>query len=189
MTETPTLPELELPIRTDRLILRDFHADDFDDLHAYASDPEVVRFMDWGPNTEEVSRDRLKFSEAEAATRPRTDFNLALELLAERRVVGSVGLHPDDLPNLTMSTGYCLRRDLWGRGLVSEAARALLDAGFGQLGLHRVFATCDTRNTASWRVMEKLGMRREGLLRKDREVRGEWRDTYVYAVLAEEWSR
>ncbi|HEY1928334.1 MAG TPA: GNAT family protein [Caulobacteraceae bacterium] len=189
MTETPTLPPLELPIRTERMVLRDFRFDDLEAVHAYASDPEVVRYMPWGPNTEDDTRERMKFSETEAATCPRTEYNLAIELLAEQRVVGSIALHPVDLPNGTMMTGYCLRRDLWGRGLVFEAARALLDAGFGQLGLHRIFATCDVRNTGSWRVMEKLGMRREGLLRKDRLVRGEWRDTYVYAVLAEEWSR
>jgi RimJ/RimL family protein N-acetyltransferase len=189
MTETPTLPPLELPIRTERLVLRDFRAEDFDEVHAYASDPDVVRFMPWGPNTEDDTRKFLKRVVAEAAARPRAEHELAIELSAEGRLVGSIALHPADLPNFTMMMGYCLRRDLWGRGLVSEAARALLDAGFGQLGLHRVFATCDARNTGSWRVMEKLGMRREGLLRKDRQIRGEWRDTFVYAVLAEEWSR
>jgi [ribosomal protein S5]-alanine N-acetyltransferase len=188
MTETPTFPQLDLPIRTQRLVLRDFRADDFDDVHAYACDPQVVQFMPWGPNTEADTQEFLKRAEASAAVQPRLEYGLTMELSAEARVVGSIALHPVDLPNLTMMTGYCLRRDLWGRGLVLEAARALLDAAFSQLGLHRIFATCDVRNTGSWRVMEKLGMQREGLLRKDRMVRGEWRDTYVYAVLAEEWS-
>ncbi|MBV8682949.1 MAG: GNAT family N-acetyltransferase [Caulobacteraceae bacterium] len=187
MTETPTLPDLELPIRTERLILRDFRAEDFEAVHAYASDPEVVRFMPWGPNTEDDTREFLTRVVADAAAQPRAEHGLAVELSEEGCVVGSIALHPIDLPNLTMMMGYCLRRDRWGRGLVSEAARALFNVGFGQLGLHRIFATCDTRNAGSWRVMEKLGMRREGLLRKDRQVRGEWRDTFVYAILAEEW--
>ncbi|HSZ52307.1 MAG TPA: GNAT family protein [Caulobacteraceae bacterium] len=187
MTETPTLPPLDLPIRTERLLLRDFRFDDFEAVHAYASDPEVVKFMPWGPNTEDDTHEFLKRVVAESATEPRGEYGLAIELSAERQVVGSIALHPVDLPNGTMMTGYCLRRDLWGRGLIFEGARALLGAGFGQLGLHRIFATCDVRNTGSWRVMEKLRMRREGLLRKDRLVHGEWRDTLVYAVLAEEW--
>jgi RimJ/RimL family protein N-acetyltransferase len=189
MTETPTLPPLELPIRTERMLLRDFRFDDFEAVHAYASDPEVVRYMPWGPNTPDDTREFLTRVIAQSAAQPRGEYGLAIELSAEGPVVGSIALHPVDLANRTMMTGYCLRPDLWGRGMVFEAARALLDAGFGQLGLHRIFATCDVRNTGSWRVMEKLGMRREGLLREDRLIRGEWRDTFVYAVLAEEWSR
>lgn len=189
MTETPTLPELELPIRTERMVLRDFRAEDFEAVHAYASDPEVVRFMPWGPNDEDETRKFFERVAADCEAQPRTELGLAIEFPPEGGVVGSIALHPADLPNRTMMMGYCLRRDLWGRGLVFEAARALLDVGFGQLSLHRIFATCDVRNTGSWRVMEKLGMRREGVLLKDRLIRGEWRDTYVYAVLAEEWSR
>ena len=75
-----------------------------------------------------------------------------------------------------------------GTGVVTEAARALLGAGFRHLDLHRVFATCDVRNTGSYAVMEKLGMRREGRLRRDRQVKGAWRDTYLYAILAEEFA-
>ena len=85
------------------------------------------------------------------------------------------------------AVGYCLHRELWGQGLITEAARALVDAGFRTLDLHRVAATCDVRNTASFVVMEKLGMRREACFRRDRQIKGEWRDTYLYAVLAEEW--
>jgi len=102
-------------------------------------------------------------------------------------VIGSVGLHPNDEANRTMETGYCLRRDAWGRGFAVEAARALVDAAFGQLGVHRVIATCDARNLASARVMEKVGKRREGHFRRDREIKGCWRDTLLYAVLADDW--
>ncbi len=69
----------------------------------------------------------------------------------------------------------------------TEAARAIVETAFTTLGLHRVFATCDVRNTGSYKVMEKLSMRREGTLLKNHEVRGRWRDTHVYALLAQEW--
>ena len=61
--------------------------------------------------------------------------------------------------------------------------------GFGTLELHRIFATCDVRNVASARVLEKVGMRREGHLREDSCMRGQWRDSYVYGILEHEWSR
>lgn len=102
-------------------------------------------------------------------------------------MIGSIGLHLPDVPNRTAELGYCLHRAFWRQGLAGEAARALVDAGFRSLDLHRVFATCDVRNTASFGLMASLGMQREGCLRRDRQIKDEWRDTYLYAVLAEDW--
>ena len=182
-----TAVEPWFPVRTERLLLRDFRETDFDDVHAYGSDPEVARYMPWGPNTPDDTRDFLARSLLQQASWPRLEFGLAIEQAGTSSVIGSVALHLIDGPNRTVELGYCLRRDLWRQGLVTEAARAMVDAGFRSLDLHRIAATCDARNVASYSVMQKLGMRREGLLRRDRQVKGEWRDTYVYAVLAEEW--
>ncbi len=184
MTDDPQIP---LPIRTPRLILRDFEATDFDAVHAYASDPDVTRHTPWGPNTEADTRDAIARSLESQGARPRHEYNLAIIDPARDLLIGSIGLHPRDPANRTVETGYCLRADAWGRGFASEAARALVGAGFARLGLHRVFATCDARNQASAHVLEKLGMRREGHFRRDREIRGHWRDTLLYAVLAEDW--
>lgn len=75
-----------------------------------------------------------------------------------------------------------------GRGLATEAVRVLVDAGFAHLGLHRVTADCTADNTASWRLMERLGMRREGHhVRAELYADGVWRDGLTYAVLADEW--
>jgi len=177
-----------LPIRTERLVLRDFRAGDFRDVQAYAADPEVVRFMHWGPNTPEETRDHLARALAQQADWPRLEFGLAIEHATDGVVVGSIGLHLRDAANRTVEIGYCLNRDYWRRGVASEAARALVAACFGPLGLHRVFATCDVRNTGSFGVMEKLDMRREGCLLRDRQIKGEWRDTYLYAIRADEWA-
>ena len=177
-----------LPIRTERLLLRDFHPSDFEDVHAYGCDPEVARYMEWGPNTPEETRAFLDRAHASQAAWPRFDFGLAIEHTASAAVIGSVGLHLRDGPNRTAEIGYCLRRDLWRQGIVHEASRALLEVAFNRLGLHRVIATCDARKTGSYGVMEKLGMRREGLLRQDRQIKGAWRDTLLYSVLAEEWA-
>lgn len=180
-------PERPDRLETDRLILRDFRLEDTEAVHAYGSDPEVTRYMPWGPNSPEDTAAFMARILEQQATWPRLDLSLAIELKAEACVVGSIALHLRDIPNAAVEMGYVLRRDLWGQGIVSEAAAAMLDMGF-QFGLHRIAATCDVRNTGSYRVMEKLGMRREGRFRQDRRLRGAWRDTYLYAVLAEEWA-
>jgi RimJ/RimL family protein N-acetyltransferase len=176
-----------LPIETERLRLRDFRAEDEADVHLYGADPAVARFMPWGPNTPEETHDFLARTLAHQPILPRLEFGLAIEHRALGQVVGSAALHLRHGPDRTAELGYCLRRDLWGQGVVSEAARALLALGFCTFGLHRIFATCNAENVGSYRVMEKIGMRREGLLRQDRQVKGAWRDTYLYAMLAEEW--
>ena len=179
-------PERPDSLETERLILRDFRLEDTEAVHAYGSDPEVTRYMPWGPNSPEDTAAFMAQVLEQQATWPRLDLSLAIELKAEARVVGSIALHLRDIPNTAVEMGYVLRRDLWGQGIVSEAAAAMIDLGF-RLGLHRIAATCDVRNTGSYRVMEKLGMRREGCFRQDRRLRGAWRDTYLYAVLAEDW--
>ena len=175
------------PVRTERLLLRDFRPTDFDAVHAYGSDPEVARYMEWGPNMPDDTRFFLGRALANQAAWPRLDFGLAIEHIEAGMVIGSINLRLCDAGNRTAEIGYSLHRDHWRQGITYEAARALVDIAFGTLGLHRVIATCDVRNTGSFSVMEKLGMRREGLMRQDREIKGAWRNTYLYAVLAEEW--
>jgi len=143
--------------------------------------------MTWGPNTPDETRAFLARSSVQQAAWPRLDFGFAIEHATTSRVIGSVGLHLRDGPNRTVELGYCLHRELWRQGLITEAASALVDVGFRTLNLHRVAASCDVRNTASFAVMERLGMRREGCFRRDRQIKGDWRDTYLYAVLAEDW--
>ena len=175
------------PLETERLRLREFRQADFDDIHAYGGDPRVSRFMDWGPNTPEISQEFLGRQLASQEAWPRPDVSLAVQLQATDGVVGSIRLWLIDAPNRTAELGYSLSRAVWRQGIATEAARAMLEVGFTTLGLHRIVATCDVRNRGSWGVMRKLGMRREGRLRQDRQVKGAWRDTYLYALLADEY--
>lgn len=184
-TEIPPAPRP--PFRTERLILREFRAADAVALHEYGADPEVSRFTDWGPNTPEQSREVLgRFLERQAA-RPPHELNLAVELAAEGGMIGSVRLELKDAANRTADLGYVIHRHYWGRGFVTEACQELLRIAFEVMDLHRVWATCDARNVGSYRVMEKLGMRREGVLRKGTLRKDGWQDTLLYAILAEEW--
>jgi RimJ/RimL family protein N-acetyltransferase len=185
MTDAPQKPWF--PIRTKRLLLREARLSDYDDIHAYAADPEVVRFMDWGPNTPEVTAQALGGWVAMSAQWPRDEVNLVVELLETGRAIGAIRLSIYSKADRTADFGYTFHKDYWRQGLATEAARAIVETAFTTLRLHRVFATCDVRNAGSYAVMEKLGMRREGTLLQNHEVRGRWRDTHVYALLAQEW--
>jgi [ribosomal protein S5]-alanine N-acetyltransferase len=175
------------PIETERLSLREFRLSDEPDIHDYASDPEVVRFTQWGPNTRDATRLVLRSWLKEQELGVESTVTLAIELKSEQRLIGAIRLSVKDERNRTADFGYTLNRRYWGHGYATEAARAILNTGFRQLGIHRMFATCDTRNLASFRVLEKLGMRREGTFEKDVIQKGQWRDSYLYAILADEW--
>ncbi len=168
-------------------MLREIRLTDEDDVHEYASDPCVSRFDSWGPNTREKTHEVvtrwLKLQEVW----PRPEINLAVELTGERKRIGTMRLQINDHEKACAYIGYAFNRRYWNRGYATEAARALVDVAFRDLQLHRIWASCDTRNIASWRVMEKLGMRREGHFVKDAFQKGEWRDSYLYAILADEW--
>jgi ribosomal-protein-alanine N-acetyltransferase len=175
------------PIETERLLLREFLASDENDIQQYAGDPEVVKFMEWGPNDLATTRVVLATWMQDQERWPRDSVTLGIELKSEHRLIGAIRMTVKDKVNETADFGYSLNRQYWHRGYATEAARAVLNAAFHHLGLHRVWATCDPANHASYRVMEKLGMRREGFFRKDVKQRGEWRDSYLYSVLEEEW--
>lgn len=174
-----------LALETRRLLLRELHATDHSRVHAYASDPEVVEYMPWGPNTEQDTRDFLERSAAAARAEPRTSYELAVVRRADDLLLGAVGLHLDGGGHQAM-LGYCYDREAWGSGYATEAARAMLDFAFDVLLLHRVWAGCDPGNVASARVLEKLGMRLEGRLRESERIRGAYRDTLVYGLLDDE---
>ncbi len=174
-------------LTTDRLILREFREDDFAAVHEYGCDPEVVRYMPWGPNSEEDTRSFIERAIVCRLDDPRHTYELAVALKDGGRLVGGCGIHAINFSNRSAYMGYCFHRDAWGRGYATEASRALLAFGFGQLGLHRMAATCDTGNAASAKVLEKIGMRREAHLREDTLLRGQWRDSYLYAILEDEW--
>ena len=177
------------PIRTPRLLLRDYVYDDWTAVHRYGSDPEVMRWLALPPNTEAVTRTFMERCMQAQQDEPRTTFELAVTLAASGELIGGCRVGMVTPRRREASIGYAFRRDQWGNGYATEAASALLRLGFEQLGAHRIFATCDTGNTGSYRVMEKLGMRREGLHLRNRQSPSDaqWRDSYYYAIIEDEW--
>ena len=176
MTERP--PEL----RTDRLLLRPFHADDVDGVFAFSRDPE------WGRYLEVPSPYSRRDAEEFVAGAVLSDAGAKLRwaIVHEGHVSGFVNLMPATAGAAEL--GYGIARPLWGQGLVTEAAAAVLRYGFDSLGLVRIYAYAVVDNEASWRVMEKLGMRREGFLRRRRIIRGEYVDDVLYSVVRDGWS-
>jgi RimJ/RimL family protein N-acetyltransferase len=108
-------------------------------------------------------------------------------LVATKRLIGGCGIHVSNPENREGWIGYCLNRHFWGKGYATETARALTDFGFKNLGLHRIFATCDPANTGSRHVLEKVGMKREGQIREHKWAKGKWRDSLLHSVLEQEW--
>jgi [ribosomal protein S5]-alanine N-acetyltransferase len=178
----------DIRLETERLMLREIEEDDWVSVHRYASDPAVSRFLIWGPNTEEQSRDYVRSIQAYRLEGPRNRVLLGMVCKDSGELIGGIGITRGNGDAGSAEIGYSLHPDYWGRGYATEAARALIEFGFREWRLHRVHARCDPENVGSARVMEKCGMRLEGHFRKLVMVKGEWRDRLTYAILDEEWS-
>jgi len=170
------------PITTARLTIRPFQPTDWADVATYTTQPEVMTFMGEGVQTVDQTK---AFVAQQTAGEEVTAY--ALMLTAEAKLIGHMVWHPWFAPR-TYEIGWVLHPDYHRRGYASEAASALLRYGFERLGLHRIIATCQPENPASYGVMEKIGMRREGHFRQC-IYRGNdgWWDEYFYALLDEEW--
>lgn len=159
------------------LALARFCESDIEAVHRFASDPEVCRYTGWGPN----SLDETRAFVAEAVQRHSDRYDLAV--LRDGEVIGSASVWTTSPEHRVGELGYTIRRDCWGQGHATEVARLLVELGFEKLGLERLAATCDPGNAASVRVLEKAGLRREGLLRGLYLVRGRRRDRLVFGRL------
>jgi len=169
------------PLQTPRLLLRPVTLADWPAIHRYMSDPTVTRWLPEGTLDEAQSQ---AFARKNAG---RSGTAIAVIELASDELVGHMIFHPW-YGHATHEIGWVISPGRQGRGYATEAAHALLDYAFGALRCHRVIATCQPENPASWSVMEKLGMRREAHFRQGlRQPSGEWWDEYFYALLADEY--
>jgi RimJ/RimL family protein N-acetyltransferase len=159
--------------------------DDWVAVHDWARREDVCRYQAWGPNTPEETRAFVQTAVDEAAARPRIRYVYAV-LLGSRVIgIGELRRHGDHQGEI----GYGVHPVLWGRGVGTAVARRLLAIGFEELRLHRVFATCDPRNVASGRVLQKIRMTHEGRMRETVLIRDGWRDSDLYAMLEQEYER
>jgi RimJ/RimL family protein N-acetyltransferase len=171
-------------IVTDRLIIRKFEQNDWQDLYEYLSDKEVVKFEPYDIYSEEQAKE-------EAIERSKSESFYAVCLKENEKVIGNLYLDKGDFD--TWELGYVFNRKYQGQGYATESAKALLDYAFAYLGARRIVAMCNPKNSPSWKLLERLHMRREGLLLQNiyfkTNSNGEpiWGDTYEYAILKEEW--
>ncbi|MFB8277759.1 GNAT family N-acetyltransferase [Nocardia colli] len=178
----------DLPIATERLILRTATPADLDEMHAYKSRPEVCRYLPYEPMSRDQVAERLAGPWARTElTEVDQGLNLSVEDKATGRLLGDVVLFWRDAESRSGEIGYVFSPAVAGHGYATEAARALLRLGFEQLSLHRITARIDGRNVASARVLGRLGMRREAVHLEDLWFKNEWSDTIVYAMLEHEW--
>lgn len=178
-------------LETERLIIREFSPDDFDDVHAYSSDYENVRHMMFGPNTPEQTRAYLEVQCPEEMNAvPRMHYNFALQEKSSGRVIGGISLHLNWRRDDGI-LGAILNCHDYGKGYATEGLRGVLEIAFTQLGLHRVHGICDVDNASVIHVFEKVGMRYEGKMLQRGKARPEephpYFDQYGYAILCSEW--
>jgi ribosomal-protein-alanine N-acetyltransferase len=172
---------LQLPLETERLLIRRFTLTDTTALLSYASDPAVMTWIPAGPMTLGEIDDYATINTSDDAT------DLMVVHRQAVRIIGHIVFHPWFAVN-TWEIGWVFHPAYHGQGYATEAARAVADHAFHVMKIHRLIATCQPQNPASWRVMEKLGMRREGhFLRCIHRGGDVWWDEYFYAALAEEW--
>lgn len=171
-----------------RIQLRELVKDDWSDVHKYSSIEIVCQYQPWGPNTEEET---LFFVEAvlqDAKKKPRSRFVFAVFEQETATMIGSGEITIRDTANREGEIGYIFHPDYWGKGYATELARLLVNFGFRELNLHRIYATCDPRNGASAKVLEKIGMVKEGRLRENLLIKGGWRDSFVFGIVEHEWN-
>lgn len=184
---TPGAPEW--PLRTERLELRPYRDSDLEVFHAMRSDPEVVRYLYEDIETLDQSREKLAARMGLRRLESEGDWlPVAIVERASGEMVGDVGLNLRSVQHRTGEIGFMLHPAYHGRGYATEAARALVDWGFRELGLHRIVGRTEARNAASARVLERLGMRLEAHLIENEWVKGEWQSELQYAILEREWA-
>jgi len=182
-----TRMSLSVPtLHTARLRLRPFDDSDRDALFALQSNAHVLRYWDSPPWSDRPRAERF-ITACRQMAEEGTGVRLAVDRVSDGEFIGWCHLTRWNPDYRSASMGYCFDDAAWGQGYATEAVRALLQWAFDTIELNRVQAETDTRNTASARVLEKLGFVREGTLREDCVVNGEVSDSWVYGLIRREW--
>jgi ribosomal-protein-alanine N-acetyltransferase len=169
-----------MDIETKRLVIRKFKKEDFEDFFEYISDEETVKFEPYKPMSTEEAKESLEWKIS-------SDEMFAAVEKSSGKVIGNVYFGKSDYDSAEL--GYVFNKNFWHMGYAKEACEAVLKEAFLG-GTHRVFAECDPKNEASWRLLEALGFKREGYFRqnvyfwKDENGNPVWKDTFLYAKLS-----
>jgi [ribosomal protein S5]-alanine N-acetyltransferase len=171
-------------INTKRLTIRELEYSDLDALFKIRSKEEVYKYVIWGPisysECKSMLEKQIKFQQE--SNRKVYVFGVTLN----GTLIGECFIVIKDKDS-TAEIGYYFHPNYWGMGFGIETLRGLLRIGFNDLKLHRIIAQCDDENFGSINVLEKAGFRLEAVFKKDSKIKGQWRDSRLYAILEEEW--
>ncbi len=176
-----------MQLTTQRLLLRDFVYGDWPAVLAYQQDPRYLRYYPWDSRSEADARAFVAMFVDQQTERPRRRFQLAITLPDSGQLIGTCGIRRKPDNDWEADIGYELSPDFWGQGYAVESARAMVNFGFRELGLHRISSWCIADNAASVRVLRRLGFRQEGRLRSNEYFKRRWWDTMLFGLLLDEW--
>ncbi|RLL46791.1 N-acetyltransferase [Oceanobacillus piezotolerans] len=179
----------ELPvIETKRLTLRKLTQQDLETMFLYCSDEEVAKYVLW--DRHQSLKDTKEFMDYALTQYEKGEIApWGMERKGTNHLIGTIDFVQWNPKHQTAEIGYVLARDQWGNGLITEAALELIRFGFEKMELVRIQAKCFEENTASARVMEKIGMAYEGTFRQAMKVKGKHRNLKVYSILKEEYEK
>jgi RimJ/RimL family protein N-acetyltransferase len=176
------------PINTDRLMLRPFRRGDVDAVHAYRRREDVARYLfDVALSREECALAVQQRIGQVALEEEGDKIILAVELRQTGQLIGEVSLILRNADGRQSEAGWIFDPEYHGHGYATEAVRAIFALAFGPGDIHRMSARCHVGNIASWRLMERLGMRREAHFREHGLFKGRWDEEFIYAMLRREW--
>ena len=175
-------------LQTTRLTIRELEMTDINHVHQLLSLPETDEFNTLGiPETIQVTEKLLSEWVYNQNQRPRNGYVFGIDLKKNNHFIGLISINPGKSNFKAAEVWFKIHKDFWRMGYTTEALIKLLDFGFNQLHLHRIEAGCAVENIASRKVLEKAGMTKEGIKRKNLPIRGEWKDSYFYGILADEF--
>jgi aminoglycoside 6'-N-acetyltransferase len=179
---------MAVQFETQRLLLRPFEEKDIEQFSRYRSDPEVAKYQGWqAPYSLEQAARFVRDMKSTTPGVPGQWYQLALELKASGEIIGDSAFKRLAEDARQAEIGFTLARPFQGQGFASEAVTRLLDYLFGELKLHRVRANIDPLNSASQRLLERIGLRLEGRMVESLWYKGYWADEAWYAILRREW--
>lgn len=167
--------------------LCEFKFDDWNDVYEYTSNEKASVYQPWGPLSPEETKAYISRIIEDSQKVPRTRFVFAVRTKESDKVIGAGEISIKDTRNRRGEISYILNPGYWGNGYATRIASCLLEFGFAKLNLHSIYATCDPRNIASSKVLEKIGMKYEGRMRHVLLIRDGWRDSSIYSILESEY--
>lgn len=179
----------ESPVfETDRLILRKLLLSDARDYFEFASSPIVTEQTTWERHV--TIDDSIKYLEKIMQRYEKAEeFHWGIVFKSTGKLIGRTGLIRIDPIHSKAELGYVVSNQYWNQGIATEATKPILSYGFHELGINRIEARCNYNNVGSYRVMEKLGMELEGILRKQLKIKGEFLDQRMYSILKDDYFR